>query len=55
MLCGVFGEKAFAGGRDEGVADVGKDLGRAAFGRVEDQADAEFVGRAFEAESYHDA
>ena len=35
------------------MADVGKDLGRAAFRRVKDEADAKFVGRAFETECYH--
>ena len=34
---GVFGEEAFAGGGDEGVADVGEgDGGTVAFGGVED-------------------
>lgn len=40
----VSGEKAFAGGRHEGVADVGEDSGRSAVGRVLDDADAELVG-----------
>ena len=51
---GVFGEETFAGGGDEGVADVGEgNGGTAAFGGVEDEADAEFVRGAFEAEGYH--
>lgn len=32
MLRGVFGEESFAGGGDEGVADVGEDLGGLAGG-----------------------
>ena len=52
----VFGEEAFAGGGVEGVAEVAED-GRwsGAFGRgwMLDEAHAELVGGAFEAEGYH--
>ena len=53
MLRGVFGEEAFTRRGDEGVSDIGEDGGRAAFVRVEDQAHAELVGGAFEAECDH--
>ena len=63
VLRGVFREKSAAGGRDEGVADIGEDSGVRGScggnvwgrgrGRVEDEADAELVGGAFKAESYH--
>lgn len=53
MLGCILREEAFAGGRDEGVPDVGKDFGRAPVGRVEDKADAKFVGGPFEAERDH--
>lgn len=49
---GVFWEETEAGGGDVGVAQVGEDVDGGLRGRgwgVEDQADAEFVGRAFEA------
>ena len=54
---GVFGEEAGAGWGDVGVAEVGEDLGAGvgavAAGWVEDEAYAELVGGAFEAEGYH--
>lgn len=49
----VFGEESFAGGGDEGVADVGEDCCWAGGFGVVDEANAEFVGGAFEAEGYH--
>lgn len=59
MFCSVFGEKSLARGRVEGVAEVGEDDGAGGgegwscgiiVGRVEDEANSELVGGAFEAE-----
>lgn len=47
---GVFGEEAGAGGGDVGVSDVGEDEGGGGGGGVRDDAYAEFVGAAFEAD-----
>lgn len=50
MEGGVFGEEAGAGGGDVGVAEVGEDEGGGGGGGVRDDAHAEFVGAAFEAD-----
>lgn len=47
---GVFGEETGAGGGDVGVSEVGEDYGGRSGGGVRDDANADFVGAAFEAD-----
>ena len=49
----VLWEEAFARGRDEGVPDIGEDLGGTAFRGVENEADTKFIGGALKTESDH--
>lgn len=49
----VLGQETLAGRRDEGVADVGEDLRGAAVIRVQDEAHAQLVGGALEADGDH--
>lgn len=55
--CGVFGEEATAGWGVVGVSEVGEDDCCVVFRfqgvRVVDDADAEFVGAAFESDGIH--
>lgn len=49
----ILGQKALARRGDICMADIGQDPGRAAILGMEHEAHAEFVGRAFEANSDH--
>lgn len=53
MLGGLLREKSLAWWGMMSVSDIAEDLGGGSIGGMVDDADAEFVGGAFEAESKH--